>query len=555
MNRYIYFIAIVMFAFLLGGCEKDIKTHVFPPADVDFNYTINSGDYRLAYIIGSEIDFENLSVLTGTPTWDFGDGKTSIEPNPVHVYNKPGIYDIKLTVDNQTATKKILVNDMKVLVSYTSTGGNESIINSSVISLDVELPNPGNYPATYKWILPEGTMDENGNIVTESDLQNPGKLTFKNVGSQQLRLETIIDTEDGKRKLDTERVNVQIGYSTPVKTIYLGCKDGVLRAFKLIPNLPSGVKNTQFNLPASSGSHPFNLLFNKADTTLYVLDAGAQFYFVEDKANNLGDGRITAITKDGSSTQVVVSNVGGTAFNDPFYGYFDANSKTIYFSDRNTGIRTISGEARNASVITQPYFVENGQLGYYDAKMMAYGAGNGNFTKVGDVWWWSKYFLSQGIYRFTAADIGQVSKIPAAGIAASAVGAIKSFAVNMSVPVIGGSEVYFAITSGTHNGFYAMSLANFNLLTSSNASSLLPPARVAVLPSDTEGTESERVYITQMVIDDADGCVYFGYRAPAGVSATTGLKRYNPVTKLLETYLEGLEIYGVAINDNKSKLF
>ena len=40
---------------------------------------------------------------TGSPaswTWIFGDGNTSTEKNPVHVYNKTGQYTVSLTVNN-----------------------------------------------------------------------------------------------------------------------------------------------------------------------------------------------------------------------------------------------------------------------------------------------------------------------------------------------------------------------------------------------------------------------------------------------------------------------
>jgi PKD repeat protein len=51
------------------------------------------------------VKFTDLS--TGNPTswsWDFGDGTTSIEQNPTHVYQKEGSYDVTLTVSNSYGT-------------------------------------------------------------------------------------------------------------------------------------------------------------------------------------------------------------------------------------------------------------------------------------------------------------------------------------------------------------------------------------------------------------------------------------------------------------------
>ncbi|MEL6357569.1 MAG: M4 family metallopeptidase, partial [Bacteroidota bacterium] len=54
--------------------------------------------------IGDSVQFINNSFGNGY-FWDFGDGTTSTEQNPVHVYNTPGAYDVSLLVsgcDNDT---------------------------------------------------------------------------------------------------------------------------------------------------------------------------------------------------------------------------------------------------------------------------------------------------------------------------------------------------------------------------------------------------------------------------------------------------------------------
>ena len=40
--------------------------------------------------------------------WDFGDGQTSEAPNPVHVYLRPGVYPVKLTVKRSPKTSEIV---------------------------------------------------------------------------------------------------------------------------------------------------------------------------------------------------------------------------------------------------------------------------------------------------------------------------------------------------------------------------------------------------------------------------------------------------------------
>lgn len=36
--------------------------------------------------------------------WDFGDGNTSDEPNPTHVYEEPGTYEVTLTIEREDGT-------------------------------------------------------------------------------------------------------------------------------------------------------------------------------------------------------------------------------------------------------------------------------------------------------------------------------------------------------------------------------------------------------------------------------------------------------------------
>ena len=54
--------------------------------------------------------------------WDFGDGNTSNEQNPVHVYTTPGTYDVKLIAENYGGKDSIIKNN---LISIEITGGDK----------------------------------------------------------------------------------------------------------------------------------------------------------------------------------------------------------------------------------------------------------------------------------------------------------------------------------------------------------------------------------------------------------------------------------------------
>jgi hypothetical protein len=57
---------------------------------VDFDFSVNLGI----------VTFTNGSVNAGSYAWNFGDGNTSMEANPVHTYASGGEYEVTLTATN-----------------------------------------------------------------------------------------------------------------------------------------------------------------------------------------------------------------------------------------------------------------------------------------------------------------------------------------------------------------------------------------------------------------------------------------------------------------------
>ena len=60
--------------------------------------------------VGDSLRFEDNTPFAKNKKWDFKDGKTSEKNKGVHVYTKPGFYEVLLTIDNKyTKTFPILV--------------------------------------------------------------------------------------------------------------------------------------------------------------------------------------------------------------------------------------------------------------------------------------------------------------------------------------------------------------------------------------------------------------------------------------------------------------
>jgi PKD repeat protein len=78
--------------------ELVIETGQLLPPDADFDAAPLTGVAPL------QVSFTDLSVGSQSLAWTFGDGGTSTERDPVHVYAAPGVYSVTLEVSNALGT-------------------------------------------------------------------------------------------------------------------------------------------------------------------------------------------------------------------------------------------------------------------------------------------------------------------------------------------------------------------------------------------------------------------------------------------------------------------
>lgn len=556
INRHYIFMAALAGLFTFGCIDNMPEIEDLPSAAVAFTYEVVDDSYQLDYYVGAKIEFTSTSYLAGECKWDFGDG-TEIATGDVvtHKYSAAGTYQVKLTVGDAKSRKMpILISDIIPIMTVDSIEGGICEVLTTPVSISVELPNPEGLSEEYEWIFPLGTRDESGNVVSTSDKRDPGKLKFSHVGSQTVRLRVKL----GGRTLEEGRVNVQVAYNEDVPTLYYAVKGGNIMALKLAENAPADMLIYPYDMAVSSGKHPLNIVFK--NPSLYILDCGQQFTYVNDESGVLGDGRIFVMSKDGSKVETMLTNT-GAAFDDPFYGY--ADDKHLYFSNRNTGIMRIEHSERNRlySPSEFPYYVQNATLGYY-ANGWSYGSMNACFGKIDGTWYWCKTFNGTGIFRFTDGDILSEAitggkPAPSAGVALSGMSP-KSFVWDSKNQVI-----YFSIYDTGYEGLYRCTLDQLNgiggiksnlapyLLKTAKGKSVVPITE----PGRGEGSAGEFIGICQLTLDESTGAVYFGFRSAYPDEVKSGLMRYNPKTGYIEHVIEGVEVYGVSVNNNKSKLF
>ncbi len=558
MKKYtIQYWLICLIGFIVSGCiENEPEIEDLPSAAVSFTYEVIDDSYQLDYYVGAQVQFTSTSTLDGICMWDFGDG-TPVETGKTvtHKFTDAGTYQVKLTVaDSKYRMQPILIKDIVPIMRINPIEGGICEVLTTPVSISFELPNPEGLGVEYSWIFPEGTTDENNNPMTSSTLENPGKLKFGHVGSQTVRLQVKL----GGRMLEEGKVNVPVAYNAEVPTLYYATKGGNIMALKLVANKPAGMNIYPFDMAVSSGKHPLNILYN--DQSLYIIDCGVQFTYVSDDAG-LGDGRITVMAKDGSKVETMLTNEKGAGYNDPYYGYIEGSD--LYFSDRRTGFAKIPLKDRNKTYSPTDFtwYVQNALLGYY-SNGFTYGSLNASFTKINGTWYWCKTNNGTGIFRFTDADIlsapitgGGIP--PAAGIALSGM-LPKSLAWDSKNQVL-----YFSIFDAGYEGLYRCTLAELNeiggsktalknyLLTTTTGKTVTPITEAG----KGEGSDKEYIGICQLALDEATGDVYFGLRSAYPDEVKSGLMRYNAATKKIEHVIEGIEVYGVAVNNAPSKLF
>lgn len=414
----------------------------------------------------------------------------------------------------------------------------------------------------YQWIFPEGTL----NAATQEPISKfegevPPTLIFSHVGGQLILLQITID---GVR-LPDEVITLNIGYNQPVPTLYYATAQGNIMAYKLT----NGTQPADMNIiPYDLGFytlHAFNIHFK--DSLLYVLDAGKQFYYVEDLQGVLGDGKISILSKDGSRVETMISNVGQAAFDDPFYGYIDDDF--LYYANRSTGIIKVPLKDRDKvySMYEYPYYVRHNTLNYYGVGGLAYSAISRNFAKIEDVWHWSTCHTATATFCFQDHDIlpnmvslGDKDNLPEEGKICEDM-KLGSFYYSKKHDKV----VFCAMESGANciavctydewkNMFSrddvtrkAVKFNNMNFV--SNLDGNLPAL---------EGTGVESVGITQIAYDDVNECAYFAYRNNGEETdryPNTGIYCYSFRTNTITCLIEGVEAYGLTVNNTPSKLF
>ncbi len=126
------------------------------------------------------VTFTNTSQYAATCQWNFGDGQTSTEINPVHTYMTPGTYTVTLRVENT------LGNDTKTRTNYITVNANTNppVADFEASETEVSMGSTVNFtdlteniPTSWEWTFEGGTPATSTEQNPSVSYSEPGEYT------------------------------------------------------------------------------------------------------------------------------------------------------------------------------------------------------------------------------------------------------------------------------------------------------------------------------------------------------------------------------------------
>lgn len=169
-TRYILLLAAF---FTFTNCNKDDDTITTLPPMAEFEISNTTPK------VDEQIIFTNTSQHATSYEWDFGDGNSSTDENPVHSYASAGSFSVKLTATGEggsdSASKVVTVMDATPIADFT--------INKTTAGIGerISFTNTSLNATEYEWDFGDGNMSIETNPTHEYD--EAGNYTVKLVAS------------------------------------------------------------------------------------------------------------------------------------------------------------------------------------------------------------------------------------------------------------------------------------------------------------------------------------------------------------------------------------
>ena len=137
-NKFVRFalVFIVIIPLFLSSCSSDDIGSLTFPLSADIHNSVDD----------KQVAFQGLSHSSVSWSWDFGDGTTSAEQNPVHVYADGGYYTVVFTSTDANGNQETDEVELAIaLTPYTLLTGGPTAVNGKTWKLSASHSTNGDY--------------------------------------------------------------------------------------------------------------------------------------------------------------------------------------------------------------------------------------------------------------------------------------------------------------------------------------------------------------------------------------------------------------------------
>lgn len=296
-------IAGILLLFLIS-CNKDETLVPLSSTQADFTYELTNDGYAPC-----EVSFTNKSIMAAGYHWDFGNGQTSTEENPVVTYDSAGIFGTSLTC---TPINDVFYNKLVKTVGIN--------IKSPEAPAVTVMYFADRAAAKVKFLL----LDGNPPVIQEfqeGDLDRIYGLAVDTVNRKVYMTDytggsVYMANSDGTglTKIISTDLSVDGPYAIVVvdDKIYWAMQDAIFSA-----NLDGSNPGIHINFGGNIPKLPLDMKFEPSSQ---------KFYFVNDRYDVANGGGLWSVSLDGSNPTQIIADLDGTALD------LDVPNGKMYFA-------------------------------------------------------------------------------------------------------------------------------------------------------------------------------------------------------------------------------
>jgi PKD repeat protein len=296
-RNLIYLLFLLPAVFLMQGCKKYEMGNPSPSTVASFTYTVTNGS-----VAPCEVTFTNTSLNASGFFWDFGNGQTSTEVNPVVQFDSIGLFTVKLTctpvndVYYNQLVKTMVINikdpnaGLSQVLYFTTRGPDGGGVHMVILNDDA--PQVQDFAAT-DMERPYGiAIDTSGHKVFVSDYSLGIIYRFNSDGTDPVK---ILDASvAGQEIVDSPEALMVVG-----DKLYWGRTGGVYRC-----NLDGTDPEAYINTGTSAPEYPIDMQFDPIKNMIYM---------VNENLPPDHTGGFFNMNFDGSSIAEIIPDIDGTA--------------------------------------------------------------------------------------------------------------------------------------------------------------------------------------------------------------------------------------------------